>query len=323
MTINTLLQALGDGEFHSGETLGERMGVSRAAVWKHLQKLEHYGLQLESVKGRGYRLLQPLELLNPQRIAGALSEPARAVLSELHILDECGSTNALAMQRTEVGPAHGYVCLAEYQTAGRGRRGRTWVSPYGSNIYLSCVAEFEGGVAALEGLSLAVGVALVEALTDLGVREVQLKWPNDLLWQGRKLAGILLEMSGDVSGRCQVVVGVGLNVRMAPASATGIDQPWVDVASICPDVSRNQLVAAVLNRLLPLLNSYARCGFAAYRETWEALHAYQNCAVDIHAGRTVVSGIVRGVSPVGALYLEVNGELQEFSGGEISLRVAT
>lgn len=320
MSVSKLLRALADGQFHSGEVLGELLGVSRTAVWKHLQKLEHYGLALESVKGRGYRLRMPVELLDESRLRAGLSAPAGAILSELEILAECDSTNALALQRAAIGRAHGYVCLAEYQTAGRGRRGRAWISPYGSNIYLSAVAEFEGGAAALEGLSLAVGVALVRALATVGVDTVQLKWPNDLLWRGRKLGGILLEMTGDVTGRCQVVVGIGLNVRMPDAAAEGIDQPWVDVASICPDVSRNELVVAVLNQLLPLLESFAESGFSAWREAWMQLHAFHGAEVALHTGRAVVTGQVVGISPVGALQLLVDGRVEEFSGGEVSLR---
>lgn len=320
MDMQALLSLVADGEFHSGKDLGDVLGVSRTAVWKHAQKLESLGLHLESVKGKGYRLPGGLELLSREKILAGLDAGAESLLSELEVLSAIDSTNQHAMQRIDSQSSHGYVCLAEYQTAGRGRRGRTWVSPFGSNIYLSAVAEFEGGAAALEGLSLAVGVALVRALKACGVDGVQLKWPNDLLWQGKKLAGILLEMSGDVAGPCQVVVGVGLNVAMPERSAEDIDQPWVDVASIVPTYSRNQLVAAMLTELLPLLDGFQQAGFAAYKDEWEAMHAYQDCDVQIHTIKIHEQGRAMGVTDVGALRVLVDGVEKQFSGGEVSLR---
>lgn len=320
MDINSLLALLGDGQFHSGESLGVALGVSRTAVWKQLQKLEELGLTVESVKGQGYRLAGGIELLSRERIQAGLSVQAADYLAQLDIENLCPSTNLQAMAWVEAGHGAGYVCLAEYQSAGRGRRGRQWVSPYGSNIYMSVVAEFQGGVAQLEGLSLAVGVALVRALNQLDVAGVELKWPNDVLCQGRKLAGILLEMTGDVTGACQVVVGVGLNFRMPQAAAAGIDQPWIDLTSVSPELSRNELVIAVLNQLLPLLASYAEDGFVLYRKPWEGMHAYQNQKVAMHQGNSVISGKALGVTATGALILDVDGQLQEFSGGEVSLR---
>ncbi len=325
MEVQALLSLIADGNFHSGKDLGEVLGVSRTAVWKHVQKLEPLGIVLESVKGKGYRLSGGLQLLNQDAIKAALQPATAAMLSVLDILSVIDSTNAYAMKtiercRREQQSAHGYVCVAEYQTAGRGRRGRTWVSPYGSNIYLSVVAEFDMGVAALEGLSLAVGVALVRALNVCGVADVELKWPNDVLWRGRKLAGILLEMTGDVSGHCQVVIGVGLNVAMPERSATAIDQPWVDVATIVPEYSRNQLVAAMLNEVLPLLGDFQHKGFSAYKADWEAVHAFQNCDVELHTPRLTEQGRALGVSEVGALRVMIDGVEQHFSGGEVSLR---
>jgi BirA family transcriptional regulator, biotin operon repressor / biotin---[acetyl-CoA-carboxylase] ligase len=318
--MQALLSLIADGEFHSGKDLGDVLGVSRTAVWKHIQKLEPLGIHLESVKGKGYRLAGGLELLDRQRILSEVQGVAKTLLSELEVLSLTDSTNLHAMQQIEGQAGHGYVCLAEYQTAGRGRRGRTWVSPYGSNIYLSAVAEFEGGAAALEGLSLAVGVALVRALSSVGVEGVQLKWPNDLLWQGKKLAGILLEMSGDVAGPCQVVVGIGLNISMPEKVAEDIDQPWVDVASIVPSYSRNEIVGAMLTELLPLLDGFQQRGFAAYKNEWESMHAYQDCDVQIQTAKMHEVGRALGVTDVGALRVVVEGVERHFSGGEVSLR---
>ncbi len=322
-----LLALLADGEFHSGRELGEQLGVSRTAVWKHLQKLEQFGLSLESAKGRGYRLDGGLELLDQETLLAHLHGATRACLSELEVLPLIDSTNTRAMERAAQGQS-GYVCLAELQSAGRGRRGRAWVSPFGRNIYLSLTWSFDAGAAALEGLSLAVGVALAHVLRDLGIEDIGLKWPNDILCHGRKLAGVLLEMTGDPAGVCQVVVGVGLNVAMPSSSEPQIDQPWVDVQTLLaeaglPSVARNFLAAALIDELLPLLHSYQADGFQAYRADWTALDAFADCQVELRSADKVVYGIARGVSETGALCLEIEGVRQYFYGGEVSLRAVS
>lgn len=322
-----ILALLADGEFHSGRELGQQLGVSRTAVWKHLQKLEQFGLALESAKGRGYRLEGGLELLDQQTVLAHLHGSARASVSELEVFPLIDSTNTRAMTRAAQGQS-GYVCLAELQSAGRGRRGRTWVSPFGKNIYLSITWSFDGGAAALEGLSLAVGVVLARVLRDLGIEDIALKWPNDILCHGRKLAGVLLEMTGDPAGVCQVVVGVGLNVAMPPFSEHQIDQPWVDAQTLLaeaglPPVSRNFLAAALIDELLPLLQNYQNDGFQAYRADWMALDAFAGCQVEVRAADKAVYGLARGVSETGALCLEIEGQRQHFYGGEVSLRAVS
>ena len=212
--INTkLLKVLADGEFHSGEELGTVMGVSRAAVWKQLQKLEDLQLTLESQKGRGYRLSGGLDLLDIEQIRAALPTGARGVADRITILPQIESTNSEATQRILAGDAHGICVVAEQQTAGRGRRGRQWLSPFARNLYFSVVWEFSSGAAAPEGLSLGVGVAVARALKRLGVSSPSLKWPNAVLLEERKVAAILLEIAEDPAGICQVIIGIGLNGR--------------------------------------------------------------------------------------------------------------
>lgn len=321
MELNAILNLLADGEFHSGAELGEVLGVSRTAVWKHLQKLEPLGLPLTSIKGKGYCIEGGLELLEAGCISDAMDSGARDLIGELDILSVTDSTNMQALAKAR----NGYICLAEQQTAGKGRRGRQWVSPFGKNIYLSATWGFDGGVAALEGLSLAVGVAIVAALERCGLSGVRLKWPNDVLWQQRKLAGVLLEMSGDVDGYCQVVVGIGLNVNMPAQAGEAIDQAWVDVESIAREqglgsVSRNRLVSMILSELLPMLQNFQQQGFAAYRERWESLDAFRDRSVVLSTSSQSVSGIAMGVSETGALKVLVDGREQLFNGGEVSLR---
>ncbi|SEA51407.1 bifunctional biotin--[acetyl-CoA-carboxylase] ligase/biotin operon repressor BirA [Microbulbifer marinus] len=320
--LRPVLNLLADGEVHSGEALGAALGVSRAAVWKQLQKLERYGLGLESVKGRGYRLPGGLNLLAPAAIEAALQPEARDLLQQLILCDEVDSTNAQLLIRMEQGGGHGVAMFAERQTAGRGRRGRTWVSPFSGGINLSIGWQFSGGVQLLEGLSLAVGVALARALAEFDVPDVRLKWPNDVWCRERKLAGVLLELSGDLTDRCAVVVGVGLNVGLRGDSAAAIDQPWIDLQSVRPGIDRNQLAAAMLNRLLPLLRDYPERGFGAYREAWLALDQFAGRPVRLQSASRAWVGTAAGVDMSGALILDMDGEQQVFHGGEVSLREA-
>ena len=320
MSLDVLLKVLSDGEFHSGDELGQVLGVSRTAVWKQLKKIEDLHLPLLSIKGKGYRVEGGLDLLSSSAIESALSADAAHLITELDIHDVVDSTNLLAMQKASTG-GKGYVCTAEQQLAGRGRRGKAWASPYACNLYLSVVWEFSGGAAALEGLSLAVGVAIVDALKNAGIDGASLKWPNDVLFDSQKLAGVLLEMTGDASGQCQVVVGIGLNVAM-PKGQT-IDQPWVDVRAINPKAAnRNQVLALLLNELMPLLANFEKDGFSTYRERWMQLDAFYNKEVAMTLGESVVLGAATGVDETGALQLKTAAGLQTFNGGEVSLRIA-
>ncbi|MBB5212511.1 bifunctional biotin--[acetyl-CoA-carboxylase] ligase/biotin operon repressor BirA [Microbulbifer hydrolyticus] len=321
-SLRPLLQLLADGEVHSGESLGEVLGVSRAAVWKQLQKLEPLGLQVESVKGRGYCLTGGLDLLLADAIRQQLASGAVPLLRELQIFDQVDSTNARVLAGLESGIGHGQVVLAEQQTAGRGRRGRTWESPFGAGISLSIGWQFSGGVQLLEGLSLAVGVALARALAKFDVPDVRLKWPNDVWCRGRKLAGVLLELSGDLTDRCAVVVGIGLNMRLPRAAAESIGQPWIDLAEVRPGISRNSLVAAMLDELLPMLAGYPDDGFGRWRDEWLALDQFAGAQVCLQSAQQRWCGIERGVDGSGALLLDVDGTLKAFHGGEVSLRPA-
>lgn len=321
--IRPLLLLLADGEVHSGESLGEALGVSRAAVWKQLQKLEQLGLAVASVKGRGYQLPGGLDLLDAESISAGLSAAAKPMLGELVVYDQVDSTNARVLAALEAGAGHAQVVLAEQQTAGRGRRGRSWASPFAGGVSLSIGWQFQGGVQLLEGLSLAVGVALARALEKFAVPGVRLKWPNDVWCQGRKLAGVLLELSGDLTDRCAVVVGVGLNMRLPAAAADGIDQPWIDLEQVRPGISRNQLVSEMLNQLLTLLEAYPKGGFAPWREAWQALDQFAGAEVCLQSAQQRWCGIERGVDQSGALLLETDGEVHAYHGGEVSLRPVT
>lgn len=318
-----LIELLSDGRYHSGEALGRGLGISRAAVWKHLKKLDSLGLHVESVKGLGYRLPGGLEPLDKARISSSLSPTARRSLAGLTIHRTLISTNTHLLQLGAGGETiHGLACLAEQQLAGKGRRGRNWSSPYGRNIYLSVGWEFEGGAGALEGLSLAVGVALwqaIEKVTDAS--GVKLKWPNDLYYRNRKLGGVLVEIQGDLAGQCQAVIGIGINHGMPQWAGADIDQPWADISEMGA-VERNYLVAAVIEQLLVMLENFTRHGFAAYAPVWRELDISRDRAVTLRTPGREYAGVARGIGDNGSLQVEIDGVIQAFHGGEVSLRVA-
>ncbi len=315
-----LITKLADGRYHSGEELGRELGISRAAVWKQLQKLSEWGVEFESCKRRGYRIPGGLSLLDSDTITDNL-EPATQSLITLQVFQQVDSTNEIAMSLVTDSGASGSLVLAEMQTAGKGRRGRAWVSPYGRNIYLSAVHRFSGGVAVTQGLSLAVGVVVVQVLRNMGVHYLQLKWPNDILWQGKKLGGILLEISGDPAGSFDVIVGLGINVNMSPREGNEIDQRWTTLADITGAVvDRSILCAKLANALLPMLIEYEKHGFTRYRSAWQQLDSCLDQVVVLTAGDRQISGIARGVTESGALCIDTPHGRQEFSGGEVSLR---
>lgn len=313
---------MADGQFHSGESLGQELGVSRAAVWKQLQRLAaDTGLHVKAVKGRGYCISGGVDLLDEDAIRAAMSMEGRSLLRELRIFPCVESTNDLVMAIAQDEPVSGLVITAERQLAGRGRRGRQWISPFAQNLYCSALWSFEQGVRATEGLSLAVGVAIAEGLMAEGLEDVELKWPNDVLWQGRKLGGVLLELTGDLAGPCQVVVGFGVNVAMREESAAEIGQAWTDVHSaLGRRVPRSRLLGAILAKLLPLLSRYEDEGFAAWRPAWERRDALVGRTVVAHLHGGTVVGEACGLAADGALRLRTAEGEQLIHGGEVTVR---
>ena len=316
-TCLRIVDLLSAGQFVSGAVLGDSIGVSRTAIWKHIAKLQGWGVPIETVKGRGYRITGGMELLHESKILSGVSESGRNLVANLDVLATTDSTNDVVRIEIEKGFVQGYVCLAERQSSGRGRHGREWVSPFGRNLYMSLSWSFDRGAIALEGLSLAVGVVVARVLETFGLDNVALKWPNDILLDGQKVGGVLLEMMGDPIGDCQVIVGVGLNLGMAKDVA--IDQPWADLDNYAK-ISRNDLVCTLLSELLPLLASYSELGFAAYRDSWGRLDAHRNSPIKLITPRMIVRGLGRGVTATGAIRIEVDGVVQSYTGGEISLR---
>jgi BirA family biotin operon repressor/biotin-[acetyl-CoA-carboxylase] ligase len=314
---------LADGRFHSGAALARELGVSRTVVWSLIHELGALGLDVHAVHGKGYRLSAPLEWLDADAIRQGLSATSLRLLADLEIHERLDSTNTHLMNRARAGAPAGSVCLAETQTAGKGRLGRSWLSPFGGGIALSLLWRFDD-YAHMAGLSLAVGVAALRALRRLGVEGVRLKWPNDILWQGRKLGGILLEAAGEAHGGAAVVIGLGLNGRIPAETGQAIDQDWTDLARIAPEISglRNRLAAELLDGLLRVLADYERVGLAAYLDEWRASHALEGHRVTVTLGERVLRGRVAGVSPEGLLLLDgEDGRRHRVAAGDVRVRV--
>jgi BirA family biotin operon repressor/biotin-[acetyl-CoA-carboxylase] ligase len=321
----TLLRLLTDGEFHSGEVLAQQLGISRASVSNALRGTESYGLNLYSVRGRGYCLSNPPQWLDARRIADLMGE--RSHNFQIEILDNAVSSNTLLLQSAKLdvangGAPSGSVLAVEWQSGGRGRLGRPWHSGLGNALTFSLLWRFDCGLSALSGLSLAAGVALIRALRVLGIASAELKWPNDVLGRKGKLAGILIEAQGDMLGPSVVVIGIGLNLFLQPQVLRQIDQPVTSLADMLGEVpERNHLLALILLELDGVLREFAAHGFAALRAEWQSYHGLQDQPVQLLLpDGSRVDGIVRGVADDGALELETMREIRRFNVGEVSLR---
>lgn len=311
----TLISILADGEFHSGEQLGERLGMSRAAINKHIQTLRDWGVDVFTVPGKGYSLPEPIQLLDEAFISSQVVQGSVAVLP---VID---STNQYLLDRLS-DLRSGDACVAEYQQAGRGRRGRKWVSPFGANLYISMYWRLEQGPAAAIGLSLVIGIVMAEVLHDLGAEQVRVKWPNDLYLQDRKLAGILVELTGKTGDAAQIVIGAGVNLVMRKTQAEDISQSWINLQEAGVRIDRNQLASRLIIELRTALQRFEQEGLTPFLSRWEALDNFINRPVKLIIGEKEIFGISRGIDSQGALLLEQDGVIKPWVGGEISLRSA-
>lgn len=320
MKSRALLGLLADGRVHSGESLATSLGISRTAIWKQIRRAMDEGIRIETIRGKGYRLLTEMDLLDQNQILQGLSMPRRSAV-ELTVLDEVDSTNAeIVRRRHESGVGRIPVCIADCQTAGRGRRGRQWQSPRGQNLYLSLGLTFRGSFAMLDGLSLVLGVAVAEALEQLEVPDVGLKWPNDIFLAGSKLAGILVELQGELEeGIVQVVAGIGMNVHMTDAAS--VDQAWASLARALPERQwcRNDVAASVIESVLGAVDEFAEHGFGDFRARWQNRDIFYGKALVASQGK--LAGIGHGIDDSGNYLIADDDELVKVRAGEISLRV--
>ena len=320
----SLLQHLSHEQFISGNALGSALGVSRAAVWKMVKHcMDVTGVDIFSVKGKGYCLAQPLELLSEAVIRQHLSASCHDCVAKIEVVSRCDSTNT-QLHRRGAGLDSGTILFAEQQTAGRGRNGRSWISPFAQNLYFSMYWRSNLPIMALSGFSLALGVVVLRGLKELGfVQEIGLKWPNDILYQGAKLAGFLVEILGEANGTASLIIGVGINVKMDKLQGELIDQRWTDLSTINDAIclSRNSLAATMVNQICILQEVFSAQGFQSYREEWIAHDCFHRLPVDLFTSDGIIQGIEDGVDESGALQLIINGEQHKIYSGDVSLRI--
>lgn len=312
-----MLHILSDSRFHSGEDIAKTLGVSRASICNAAKILDDAGLDLDRIRGRGYRLAKCIAWLDMDRILSLSGH----IPFDIEIRNIIDSTNSELLRSNG---SHGRILAAEMQTSGRGRMGRSWHSAPGGSLAFSASWRFERGAGQLSGLSLAIGVALIRAMKACGIESICLKWPNDVLFNFQKLAGILIEVKGDMLGPTATVIGIGINFRISDRIRDQIDQAVTDIESITGGkTDRNALFAAILRELADALNEFETCGFAPFREEWTRCHAYHMKPVRLRlpSGK-IVEGVVTGVSEKGEILLGGGHGQQVFSSGEISLRGA-
>ncbi len=314
-----LLAALSADAPVSGVDLARRLGVTRAAVWKQIETLRELGAPIGAAAGSGYRLHWPFEALDEEIIRREL-EPAlrRRVHIDKHW--QIDSTNTALLRAAAAGAPDFSVTIAETQSEGRGRRGRTWQSPLGGNVYFSLLKRFDAAMGTLAGLSIVAGIALARTLRGFGVHDIGLKWPNDVVVDGRKLAGILVELGGEFLGPCFAVIGVGINMR---APKMEIDQPVTDLATLCgAPPSRNRFVARLIENLDEATATFAQQRFAGFEHAFVEFDALAGKPVRVHAATTVREGVAAGIDARGALRVRHGADIVAYDSAEVSVRVA-
>jgi BirA family biotin operon repressor/biotin-[acetyl-CoA-carboxylase] ligase len=316
-----LLGLLASGAELSGSAAAAKLGITRAAVWKQIEQLRAHGLPIRAEAGRGYRLDAPIELLDLAQIESAIPSNLRARVGTIEVLWQIDSTSSELSRRTAITTSP-CACLAEIQTRGRGRRGRAWQTPLAGGIALSFLRGFDGGMAELAGLSLVAGIAVLRAFADCGIDGAALKWPNDLVADGCKLGGILVELGGDALGPCHAIVGIGINLRMPAEHGETIDQPWTDVAALTAGKvpARNVLAGRILGRLADALETFAAEGFAAFEPEYAQHDALRGREVMISNVGKPFAAIADGVTRRGALRILCDGIAREVDSGEVSVR---
>ena len=317
--VQQLAGYLSETETRSGEAIATQLGCSRAAVWKHVEALRQLGIEVDAVAGQGYRLKEPLELLDKPLVLAAIDPAIAPKIGRLDIESSIDSTNS-ALRRSPLDEQHASIMLAEHQSGGRGRRDRQWHSPYGRNLYMSLGWKFDQSLSELGCLPLVVALAAAKALASAGLQGHSVKWPNDLMLDGRKLCGCLVEIQGDVHGPCHAVMGVGINIHMPATVATAeIDQPWTDVHSRLPQVSRNKLAGRLLAGLFHDIELFSQSGFEPFRQDWNLWDGLKGRQIDVYADSGPLHGVAKGIDNRGALLLDTGKEQLKLYSGDVSL----
>jgi len=320
--VQRLAGFLSATQVRTSRAVVDELGCDRPSVETHVRTLRDLGVEVDYLPGQGYRLREPLELLERESILDRMDHQARNEITGFEIETTLDSTNS-ALQRLSVAKQHGRVILAECQTAGRGRRGRRWHSPFGRNLYLSLGWRFNQSLSELGCLPLVVALSAARALSRAGLEGHRVKWPNDLLIDGQKLCGCLVEMQGDARGPCDAILGVGINVHMPPsAETTEIDQPWTDLDSHLQNCSRNLLAVMLLEELIRRVSLFAVRGFEPFREGWREFDGLSGKIVRVTVGGRPLQGRAKGIDETGALLLDTGEEVLSLYSGEVRVNPA-
>jgi BirA family biotin operon repressor/biotin-[acetyl-CoA-carboxylase] ligase len=325
--VARVFAALSDGGFHSGEELANSLGVSRSAIWKAGQALRGLGATLHAVRNRGYRLVAVSEPVDADKIREHLPRSIRERVQALDVVWSVSSSNTALLDRPNPPNGRCEVFLAEYQTAGRGRRGRAWLAPPGGAICLSLSWTFREVPADLGGLSLVIGVCSLRALQSLGVANARLKWPNDLIVEERKLGGVLIELRAESAGPACVVIGVGLNVTLGASLLQSIEETGVAaidlVAAGLARPARNEIAASLVTHYVRGLLEFEKDGLKSFSEEWKQADALRGRPVTVQAPDGTTKGLARGIDLHGALLIETPQGLKKFISGDVSVRATT
>lgn len=319
-----LLSILADGELHSGETLAHQLNISRAAIWKSIKRLESFGLNINAERGKGYQLNRPIDLLSVNKIESLLPPEVSQVIRNIEVLFKTDSTNNFLFNRLNNNDIHGDIIFAEYQSHGRGRRGNQWNSPLASGLMFSVGWRFENIPEASGLLSLFIGVAIARTLQSIKINNVGLKWPNDVVVQDKKIAGILIEVRGEASGPMDVVIGIGLNYELPEQFDLLIEQPITDIRKHTNEnLSRNKLAATLITNVFDILKKLEVNNCTELLEEWRALDCFIDRQAKLVMNNKEIKGVVKGVDEQGFLLMSVSGNIKRFNSGEISLRGAS
>jgi BirA family biotin operon repressor/biotin-[acetyl-CoA-carboxylase] ligase len=314
--LSSITKILSDLNYHDGNNIGNKLGITRSAVWKNIKKLENYGIEIDSLKTRGYILKDPLILLDEEKIKSEIDDQ----YINLEIFETLGSTNDYIKASKAKEKIN--ICIAEHLSNARGRMGRKWHAPFGQNIYLSYGYYFKKDLAALSGLSLIISLALIKACNILNLKEkLSVKWPNDLVYQGRKIAGILIEILAEANGSSYVIIGIGLNVNMKSDQNEDITQDWTSLVNLKGRyIDRNELSVSIINELSKYLYKFNQVGLEGFTEEWMGVDALFNQKIKILSGDLEIQGIAKSINNYGNLIVQLeNGELKTYSSGDATI----
>jgi BirA family biotin operon repressor/biotin-[acetyl-CoA-carboxylase] ligase len=315
-SLNQIVKILNDGEYHNGTTLGGALNITRSAIWKSIKKLIQYGIKIDSAKGKGYMLREPLILLDSKSIHQYTKNQA----VDIDIFETLESTNQYLKNFYHTNTIK--VCLAEQQTQGKGRMQRQWHSPFGQNIYFSCLHPLYCDLSELSGLSLVISLAITKSLYDFSKVQCHVKWPNDVTFQGKKVSGNLIEVQAESHGACQAIIGIGINVNMLKDEDSAITQPWTSLREItgtCYD--RNQLCGILINNLLDYIKRFTQQGLVNFIDEWNQTDHLYNQTISLTNADTITTGIAKGINPYGHLLLELpTGVIKAFSSGDTQIQ---